>query len=378
MLSKKNPIQKSIEKNHSFIIQLNESGIICPVYYGDHSLKWLQQRFNKTNSKSGCFILVDENTRKHCLPLLLPQIRCFENSIIIEIPQGEEYKDIEYCQQIWEMLLEEGANRNSVIINLGGGVLCDLGGFAASVYKRGIPFIHIPTTLLAMTDAAIGGKTAVNSGHLKNVIGNFSFPEAVLIMPEFLNSLPESHYQSGFAEVIKHATIGDPLLWKKLLKQEIHLSSEEMITHSIALKTKIVNEDPLEHGKRRILNFGHTIGHALESFFAKKGKRISHGEAVAAGMVCECMLSHTFCKLSMQESDEIICFIQKHFSLPQFKKDDISGICSYIRNDKKNTEADTAGFSLLSKIGKCEFNCQVSYKKIEESLLAYLQKNKAE
>ena len=222
-------------------------------------------------------ILVDENTKRDCLHKL-PKI---ENAIIIEIKSGEEYKNISTCNFIWEQLTINNFDRNSLLINLGGGVIGDMGGFCAATYKRGLDFIHIPTTLLAMVDASVGGKLGIDFKGFKNQIGLFNNPKAVLISPEFLETLAESELKSGFSEVVKHALISDNSLWVKLKNTPFtDFDWGDIIDTNVQIKNKIVLADPFEKGERKKLNFGHTFGHAIESYYLEKGTPISHGEAV--------------------------------------------------------------------------------------------------
>ena len=233
-------------------------------------------------------ILVDENTKRDCLPKL-PKI---ENSIIIEVTSGEINKNISSCNYIWEQLSEHNFDRDSLLINLGGGVIGDMGGFAASTYKRGIDFIQVPTTLLAMVDASVGGKLGVDLNGLKNQIGVFNNPESVLILPEFLETLPENQLKSGFGEVIKHALISDKNLWQEIISIPFNeMNWEKIIETSINIKNKIVLSDPYEKGERKKLNFGHTFGHAVETYYLEKGTPILHGEAVLMGILLELELS---------------------------------------------------------------------------------------
>ena len=221
-------------------------------------------------------ILVDENTKRDCL-FKLPQI---ENALIIEIKSGEEYKNISTCNFIWEQLTINNFDRNALLINLGGGVIGDIGGFCAATYKRGLKFIHIPTTLLSMVDASVGGKVGIDFKGFKNQIGIFNNPNAVLIYPKFLETLDENELKSGFAEVVKHALILDDSLWLKLKNTPFtDLDWEYIIYTSVQIKNKIVLADPFEKGERKKLNFGHTFGHAIESYYLEKGTPISHGEA---------------------------------------------------------------------------------------------------
>ncbi|HJW29110.1 MAG TPA: 3-dehydroquinate synthase family protein, partial [Saprospiraceae bacterium] len=228
---------------------------------------------------SNLFILADSNTHQHCVPLL-PSPLLTHQAIII--PAGESNKNLEQCQVIWDKLLQHGADRKSILVNVGGGMICDLGGFAASCFQRGIRFVHLPTSLLAMTDAAIGGKTGVDFKGYKNFIGSFRNPEFILIHRPFLNTLPEAEWMSGLAEIIKHAIIGSTYLWNLIdeAQNENDADWEAIIKESVEVKMKVVEADPEEQGERKILNFGHTVGHALESYYLTKGSPISHGQAI--------------------------------------------------------------------------------------------------
>ncbi|MEJ6749384.1 MAG: 3-dehydroquinate synthase [Flavobacteriales bacterium] len=288
-------------------------------------------------------ILVDENTKRDCFSKL-PKL---DNSIIIEIKSGEENKNINTCNFIWEQLTKYNFDRNSLLINLGGGVIGDMGGFCASTYKRGIDFIQIPTSLLAMVDASIGGKLGINFNVLKNQIGIFSYPKTVLINPLFLETLPDNQLKSGFAEVVKHALISDRNLWNRLRNTSFEEQNwEEIIETSIQIKNKIVLSDPLEKGERKKLNFGHTFGHAIESYYLEKGTSILHGEAVFMGILLEIEIS----SLSDLEKSEIKKYILSSFSLPHCPNK--SDLIKYLKNDKKNLVGKIS-FSLLNEIGNC-------------------------
>jgi len=288
-------------------------------------------------------ILVDENTKRNCL-YKLPK---FDNCTIIEIKSGEEHKNITTCSFIWEELTNNHFDRKSLLINLGGGVIGDMGGFCASTYKRGIDFIQIPTTLLAMVDASIGGKLGIDFNGLKNQIGLFNNPKSVLINSEFLNTLSDNELKSGFAEVVKHALIANNNLWNKIISTSFNdLIWEEIIETSIKIKNKIVASDPFEKGERKKLNFGHTFGHAIESYYLEKGTPILHGEAVFIGMILETELS----PISKEDKNEIKNYILSNFTLAHTPNK--SNLLPFLMNDKKNSQGKI-NFSLLNKIGDC-------------------------
>jgi 3-dehydroquinate synthase len=323
---------------------------------------------------SDIFILVDENSLKHCYPRLVEQVEYFKEAELIEIESGEENKSIEVCTQIWGALSELGASRKSLFVNIGGGVISDMGGFIASTFKRGVSFINIPTTLLAQVDASVGGKTGVDLNHLKNEIGVFCNPSAVFINSDFIRTLDKRQVLSGFAEIIKHALIADAAYWKKIQRYDFknHEGIEELITQSIKIKNEIVIEDPLEKGPRKGLNFGHTIGHAFETYALEKDsdKALLHGEAVAAGMICEAWLSHKICGLQEKELKEISTFILKTCRKINPEKMNADRLIRIMKHDKKNTE-DKINFTLLKSIGSFETNQSASEPLIREALEYY-------
>ena len=311
------------------------------IWIGENSLSKLD-----ISTYSKVAILVDENTKRNCL-FKLPQI---ENALIIEIKSGEEYKNISTCNFIWEQLTINNFDRNALLINLGGGVIGDMGGFCAATYKRGVEFIHIPTTLLAMVDASVGGKLGIDFKGFKNQIGLFNNPNAVLIYPKFLETLAENELKSGFAEVVKHALILDKSLWLKLKNTPFtDLDWEDIIDTSIQIKNKIVLADPFEKGERKKLNFGHTFGHAIESYYLEKGTPISHGEAVFMGMILETKISD----LSESDKNEIKNYVLSNFALPYTPKK--SSLHKFLINDKKNQDGKI-NFTLLNGIGNCSFD----------------------
>lgn len=351
------------------------------IYIGSDVLKKLDKFIDKNYNSSNKFLLVDENTYKNCLPLI-KRLQHLSNNIIIQIKSGEKNKNLITINKIWEELTLRNADRKSLLISLGGGVISDLGGFAASTFKRGIDFINLPTTLLSQVDASIGGKTGIDfyfrDKILKNQIGLFNNPKAVFIFPTFLKTLNKREILSGFAEVIKHALIKDKHYWQKIKK--IHSPTdllingafwEKIIIRSIEIKNDIVSKDPHETNLRKILNFGHTIGHAIESFSLQKDKKaLLHGEAIAIGMISEAYISNKITGLKKKELDDISSFIGKTFLPYKIDTEFFPDIMALIKRDKKNENA-MINFSLLSKIGHCVINQNCSDLLILESLHFY-------
>lgn len=320
---------------------------------------------------SAKFILCDTNTAAACLPVIEKAIPDLKSGIII-IPAGEENKNIESAGVIWNALTDAGADRKSVLICLGGGMITDIGGFAASVYKRGTTFLHIPTTLLGMVDAAIGGKTGIDFNRLKNHIGTFSLPAAIFIYPGFLNTLNERIKRSGIAEMIKHAVLADRLLFDMMASaDENYFYAPEAISQSIAIKLKIVSEDPLEMHKRKLLNFGHTIGHAVESFsLMHDSDPVLHGEAVAMGMICETFISVSKKKLDETICQEIVNLICKYFKKIPVYENQFDGLIKLMMQDKKNKNG-MINFSLPEKKGSATFDNFAGAEEIKKALYSY-------
>lgn len=321
---------------------------------------------------SQIFIFCDENSSKHCLPHLIGQVPMLIGSELIEIESGEHNKTLSICQEVWETMGESKADRKAIFVNLGGGVVCDMGGMIASLYKRGIKFFHIPTTLLAQVDASVGGKLAVDLGAHKNQIGLFRNPDIVLVDPEFLNTLPQRHWVSGLAEVLKHALIADADYWSFL--SDMDLQNEEFLTallqKSIQIKNAIVLQDWEEKGIRKTLNFGHTIGHALESNALENKGDLLHGEAVAIGLAVETILSEMTNKFSADECSIVIESLKGIFNLEPIKVEDFSDLIEWMRHDKKN-DGSQINFTLLKKIGEAEFDKTCSVDEIEEAMITY-------
>jgi 3-dehydroquinate synthase len=326
------------------------------------------------NNYSNLFIIVDSTTNEFCLPKLLPYIATELKIEIIEFDAGEANKNIETCIQIWNVLTELGADRKSLLLNLGGGVVTDLGGFVASTFKRGIDFINIPTTLLSMVDASVGGKTGVDLGNLKNQIGVINTPKMVLIDTTYLETLSQIEMRSGLAEILKHGLIFDIAYWKQFLdlSKIDYADFDQIIFDSIKIKNEIVIQDPNEKGIRKALNFGHTLGHAIESYFLENEtkKTLLHGEAIAIGMVLESYISLQKKLISESEYQEIKKVLNAIFDQVVFEEKDINPILELLIHDKKN-EYGTIKFVLLDGIGKIIMNQEVDNELIIAAFLDY-------
>ena len=321
---------------------------------------------------STVFVLVDENTHKHCLPILKNHLQYDIQTI--EIPAGESFKNIETVQKIWQNLTDLGADRKSLLINLGGGVLTDMGGFVALTFKRGMKFINIPTTLLGMVDAAIGGKTGIDFNDLKNQIGIIAPPEMVLIDPTYLQTLSARELISGMAEVFKYGLIADENLWKKLMDFDGNHIDPEIIYTSAEIKKNVVAQDPFEDGLRKSLNFGHTLGHAIETYFMTKSnsQRLLHGEAIAIGMIMAVHLSYQTQGFASAKMDEIKSVLLKFYTPIQLEENDIRDILNLLKHDKKNFK-NQINFVLLESISDVIWDCQVSEIQIRNAIAYYLK-----
>ena len=318
---------------------------------------------------SKVFVVVDENTKQHCLPILQNVLTAIE---IIETKSGEIYKNLATCEFIWQQLIEHNADRKSVIINLGGGVIGDMSGFAASCYKRGIDFINIPTTLLSQVDSSIGGKLGIDFKYGKNLIGLFRNPKLVLVSSQFLKTLPKRQFINGWSEIIKHALIKDKAQWLLYKNIDIHnCDMNAIVFHSLQIKKAVVEADPYENGLRKILNFGHTIGHAIEAYSLEHDETpLLHGEAIAIGMICESYLSVKKCGLTQDELNEITKLILKYFPKYNIENYNTDKIITSMLSDKKNNATKILA-ALLSEIGNSVFDIEINKDEILESLNYY-------
>ena len=324
-----------------------------------------------SKSYSSIFILVDENTHEHCYSKFIPKLATTSPIEIIEIESGEIHKNLETCTGVWNVLTELNADRKSLIITLGGGVITDLGGFVASTYKRGIDFVNIPTTLLSMVDASVGGKTGVDLGVLKNQIGLFANPEMVLVDTAYLPTVTPREIRSGIAEIIKYGLTYDVSLYQTI-KENPSLNIVDLIHRSIEIKNEVVLEDPKEQNVRKILNFGHTIGHAVESYFleSEHKENLTHGEAIAIGMVAECFISSKLFNFPAQELTALKELVIKIYGKVTILEDDFSSILEYLKHDKKNVSGQV-NFVLLNKLEETKIDCTVSTKLIIDSMNYY-------
>lgn len=344
----------------------------CQLFFNENGLNYLNEILIPSNY-SKIIVLVDENTNNYCLPNFLARLPTEVEIEIIEIEAGEEMKNVATCLELWQTLMDLGADRKSIILNLGGGVVTDLGGFVACTFKRGIDFIHIPTTLLAMVDAAIGGKNGVDLGQLKNQIGVIKEPKAVVIDTIFLTTLPPREMRSGLAEMLKHGLIYDKNYWDEI-KNVSNLNTNDLdrlIYQSVQIKNKIVSQDLTEKGIRKSLNFGHTLGHAIESYFLENENKptLLHGEAIAIGLILESYLSLELHLITKEEYAEIKYYISDIFEPVAFTSEDVEKIISLLIFDKKN-EFGKIQFALLNGIGGISLNQNVSnsiiYKAFED------------
>lgn len=318
------------------------------------------------------FVLTDTNTKNNCLQVLQKKVPAINNAIQLSIPAGDEHKTIETAIYLWSELGKNGATRHSLFLNLGGGMITDLGGFVASTYKRGIKYINVSTTLLGAVDAAIGGKTAINFNGLKNEIGVFQLPAQVIVATDFFTTLNSDNLLSGYAEMIKHALISSAEDWKKTLNFDVQAFNNEELTlllkRNIEIKTQIVEKDPKEQGIRKALNFGHTIGHAIESYFYTTPHPVLHGYAVLWGMVAELYLSHIKLGFPKTILIDMLSFTKQNYGLPVISCKSYDTLYQLMMHDKKNLDIQHINFTLLSDIGKIVIDQTATKEEIFEAI----------
>ena len=325
--------------------------------------------FIKDKSYSQIVVLADANTRKHCYPRLKTQLPTHK---LITVAAGENHKNLAICEKIWAEMTRLQLDRHALVLNLGGGVVGDMGGFCAATYKRGIDFVQIPTTLLSQVDASVGGKLGIDFQGFKNHIGVFTLPKAVLIDSSFLQTLPYVELRSGFAEIVKHCLIADAEKWHEIRRKELAEQDwDDLIQHSVSIKSKIVAQDPTEQGLRKILNFGHSIGHVLETYFLDKPKqRLLHGEAIAAGMLMETFVAYRRKMVDLKTLEQVEEFTFSVYGRVALKPTDLPALLPLMRQDKKNKSGQLR-FALLKGEGNCVFDVVVSAAEIKKAFQYY-------
>lgn len=316
------------------------------------------------------FVLTDETTQQLCWPKI-KNFKALRNSTPIIIKATDTHKNLDTLSQVWQALSNGGATRHSLMINLGGGMVTDLGGFAASTFKRGIDFINIPTTLLAMVDASVGGKTGINFGGLKNEIGVFSDSRFAIINTQFLDTLDHDNICSGYAEMLKHGLISDERTWAELVTFNLDTPDlsqlQRMVAESIKVKERIVEADPHEHGIRKALNLGHTMGHAFESFAMRRGTPILHGYAVAYGLISELYMSARKTAFPTDRMHQTVQFIRENYGTFNITCDNYPTLIELMHHDKKNTSG-IINFTLLGNVGDIRINQTANEEEIKEAL----------
>ena len=344
--------------------------VTYPVHFHEDSYQELSNLIDAKNY-STLFILVDENTFEHCYPKFIPNLSTDKRIEVIEIESGEINKNLETCIGVWDAITELGGDRKSLLITLGGGVITDLGGFVASCFKRGIDFVNIPTTLLSMVDASVGGKTGVDLGVLKNQIGLFANPEMVLVDDAYLTTVSAREIKSGTAEIIKYGITYDIKLFNEI-RDNKYLKFNDLIFRSIEIKNEVVLQDPKEKNLRKILNFGHTLGHAIESFYleSEDKENLTHGEAIAIGMVCECYMSSKLLSFPTEKVIEVKDTVISIYGKVNLLKEDFYAIMNLLKHDKKNVNGQV-NFVLLNDYEDFKLDCKVSEELIVESMEFY-------
>ncbi len=315
-------------------------------------------------------VVVDENTEQHCYPLVQPLLPAHT---VGRIRSGERHKNLTTCTQLWDWMTEARFDRQALVLNLGGGVIGDMGGFCAATYKRGIRFVNLPTTLLSQVDASVGGKLGIDFRGYKNHIGLFQDPLRVIIHPKFLATLPAAELRSGFAEVVKHGLIADADYWRSV--KETPLAKQDwsaVIARSVQLKAEVVAQDFREGGVRKILNFGHTIGHAVESYYLETDTPLLHGEAVVVGMIAETYLSQKYTELPADQATEVVDFLLNTYGYRPVPEAVIDPIVALARQDKKNTQSQIQ-CTLLEQIGAAAFDVPITAADIRAALGYYNQ-----
>ncbi len=329
----------------------------------------------ETMNPTSVAVIIDSNTATFVLPRLKAESKVIADALIIKTKSGDEHKGIETVSEIWKQLCDAEFTRNSLIINVGGGVITDMGAFAAATFKRGIRFINIPTTLLGAVDASIGGKTGVNFNGLKNEIGVFKEADSVIISTTFFNTLTDAELRAGYAEMLKHAMISSEDEYNRLMTFDVTSQNWdrllELLQENVEVKSRIVEEDPTEQGIRKALNFGHTAGHAFEELAMERKSPVTHGYAVAFGMVVETILSVMKAGFPSDKMHVFAAYIKSNYGVYNISCRDYDRLIELMRHDKKNYSADSINFTLLTGIGKPEIDNAVGVDEIKAALDIY-------
>ena len=337
--------------------------------FTDHIKEELKGVIESFSDADRLFILTDDHTQQLCWPLV-EHIDALLKAEHISIPSGEDHKTLESVSHVWNELQRMGATRHSLMINLGGGLLTDLGGFAASTFKRGLRFVNVPTTLLAMVDASVGGKTGINFGGLKNEVGTFCTANCVVVAPIFLQTLDNEDMLSGYAEMLKHSLLADTALWAETLNMQLPISAS-LLQRNVAVKQHIVAEDPTEQGLRKALNLGHTFGHAFEAMsFTTPHASLAHGYAVAYGLICELYLSAVKCGFPVDRMRQTVRFIHENYGHMSITCNDYPALLELMHHDKKN-RGDSINATLLADIGDIRIDQTISKQDAEDALDFY-------
>lgn len=301
------------------------------------------------------FLLADTNTRTHVLPRLQACSETAARATVITTPGGEKHKNLDAAAAIWTELGRSDATRNSLMVNIGGGIVTDLGGFVASTFRRGMPFVNIPTTLLAAADASVGGKTGINFNLLKNEIGLFATPEAVIVSTVFFDTLPAHEMLAGYAEMLKHGLLSSTDHFNRLLAYQITDHTDNtllpLLRDNVAVKERYVNADPLDNGTRHALNLGHTFAHAFESLAMRRNTHLSHGYAVAFGIVAALVLSHMKTGFPSDTLHRYAAFVRENYGTFGFTCHDYPALLAAMARDKKNDTTQVINFTLLADVG---------------------------
>ncbi len=362
---------EGLKKNRNFAVSNQTKTMEQQKVVISHDLRKALTEAIGEVSHDRLFILTDDITRQLCLPVIA-DFDCVQGAHVITIGATDANKTLDSLSHVWSDLQRKGATRHSLMVNLGGGMVTDLGGFAASTFKRGISYINIPTTLLSMVDASVGGKTGINFGGLKNEIGVFNNARSVILDTTFLSTLDEENMLSGYAEMLKHGLISNDAMWAELLSDELLVNSEQLaaaLEKSVAVKQRIVTEDPTEQGIRKALNLGHTAGHAFESL-ALERQPVLHGYAVAWGLIVELYLCCVKTGFPTDKMRQTVSFIREHYGRMAVTCDDYPRLLELMHHDKKNT-GNTINFTLLGNIGDIRINQTATEDEIREALDFY-------